>query len=142
MKRTSQNGQTLAEIVVALGIVLILLSGLVSGATSAVKTNSQTQKRSLAVTYSQEALELSRKLRDEDWDSFQARSGLWCLNKDGVWTQGAPSCPVNIDSFYTRGVTFTWNEAGSRMEVVATVSWPDGGSTHQSQLTTFFTQWQ
>lgn len=138
----AQKGQTLAEIVVALGIVLILLSGLVAGATSAVKTNSQTQKRSLAISYSQEALELSRKLRDEDWTSFQSKSGLWCLDKSGVWTQGALSCAVNIDNFYTRGVTFTWNEAGSRMEVVATVSWPDSGSTHQSTLTTFFTQWQ
>lgn len=137
-----QRGQIMAEIVVALGIVLFLVSGLIVGATSAVRTNDQSRMRSLAIGYAQEALELTRKLRDSDWDTFQVKNGLWCLDKAGNWTQAVLTCPVNIDSIFTRGVTFSWNAAVLRMDVIALVNWQDGGSTHESKLTTFFTQWQ
>ena len=132
----------MAEIVVALGIVIVLISGLIVGATSAVRTNDQSRLRSLAVGYVQEALELTRKLRDESWDTFQVKNGLWCLDKAGVWTQAVVTCPSNIDSVFTRGVTFSWNAGALRMDITARVSWQDGAATHQSSLITFFTQWQ
>lgn len=139
---SAQRGQIMAEIVVALGIALFLVSGLIVGATSAVRTNDQSRMRSKAVGYAQEALELTRKLRDSDWDTFQAKNGLWCLDKAGNWAQAVLTCPVNIDSIFTRGVTFSWNADVLRMDATARVSWQDGGSTHESKLTTFFTQWQ
>lgn len=138
----AQKGQTLAEIVVALGVVLLLVSGLVVGGTSAIKASDQSRLRSLAVSYAQEGVELTRKLRDNDWETFQNRSGLWCLDKAGSWSSAVSTCPVNIDTTFTRMVTFSWNAGALRMEVVSQVSWQDGASTHQSTLTTFFTQWQ
>lgn len=135
-------GQTLAEIVVALGIILLIISALIVGGTAAIKSSDQNRLRTLAVGYAQEALEITRKLRDEDWTSFQAKSGLWCLDKAGVWTQAVAECPANIDNAFTRSVTFTWNTALSRMDVVTTLRWQDGAATHQTILTTFFTQWQ
>lgn len=137
----NERGQTLAEIVVAIGIVVLLVSGLIVGTTASVRTAGEARLRSLAVKYSQEALELTRQLRDSDWDAFQAYSGLWCLDKGGVWTS-ASLCPVNIDNTFTRGVTFSWNGSANRMEVTASVTWQDGGTTHKSDLLTYFTKWQ
>jgi len=121
---------------------LLLITGLIAGTTSALRTSDEGRTRTLAIHYAQEALELTRKLRDTDWVLFQGRSGLWCLDKAGSWTQGGTLCPVNIDTIYTRGVTFAWNSASQRMEVTATVSWQDGEVTRQTELTTYFTQWQ
>ncbi|OGG23681.1 hypothetical protein A3A79_00535 [Candidatus Gottesmanbacteria bacterium RIFCSPLOWO2_01_FULL_43_11b] len=137
----NQKGQTLAEIVVALGIVLLLVTGLIGGGTTAIRTSDQSRLRSLAVSYNQEAIELTRKLRDENWTEFHDMTGLWCLDKDGVWTQAITACPINIDNTFTRAVTFSWNETNLRMDIVSVVSWQDGGATHQSTLTTFFTEW-
>lgn len=142
MKHTFARGQTLAEIVVALGIVLILVTGLIVGGTSAVRTSDQGRMRSKAIQYAQEGIELTRKLRDESWTTFQARSGLWCLDGSGVWTQAVGVCPVNINSTFTRGVTFAWNAAALRMEITMTVTWQDGSATHKSELVTYFTEWQ
>ncbi len=138
--RPSQSGQTLAEIVVALAIVILLVVGLIVGTTSSVRSTDQGRMRSLAVKYNQEALELVRQKRDSDWDVFAAYSGLWCIDKEGVWSQ-ASLCPANIDNTFTRSVVFTWNAGASRMDIVATVSWPDGATVHKSELVTFFTQW-
>lgn len=137
-----ESGQTLVEIVISLGIVLLLIAGLIVSTTAAVHTSDQDRVRSQSVQYAQEGLELTRELRDSNWSTFQARSGLWCLDKTNTWTQGGISCPVNINNFFSRGVTFTWNSGASRMEITSTVSWQDGSAIHQSQLTTYFTQWQ
>ncbi len=138
----AEKGQTLVEIVISLGIVLLLVAGLIVATTSAIHISDQGRLRSLAIQYAQEGLELSRQLRDSNWGTFQAKSGLWCLDKADAWTPAGVSCLVNIDNTFTRGVTFTWNGAASRMEVTSTVSWQDESTTHQSQLTTYFTQWQ
>lgn len=141
-----QLGQTLVEVVVALGIVVLLVTGLIAGATSAIHGSDQSRVRSLAIIYAQEALELSRQLRDNNWSSFQAKNGLWCLDKGGNWSDGGGVCSVNIGTTFTRSVTFLWvsdpDPTKEHMNVTTIVSWQDGSVTRQTQLTTYFTQWQ
>ncbi len=139
---TKQRGQSLIEVVVAVGVVVILVTGLIVGTTSALKTSQYGRTKSQAIKYAQEGMELTRQLRNNGWTTFAGRSGLWCLDKVGGWTQGAGTCPVNIDNLFTRSATFTWNVASSRMEVTVNVSWSDGGGLHDTQLTTYFTQWK
>lgn len=139
---TKQQGQSLVEVVVAVGVVVILVTGLIVGTTSALKTSQYGRSKSQAIKYAQEAMELTRQLRNNGWATFAARSGLWCLDKVGAWIQGAGTCPLNIDNLFTRSATFTWNVGSSRMEVVVNVSWSDGGGLHNTQLTTYFTQWK
>lgn len=140
--RVFSSGQTLAEVVVAMGVVILLVTGIIAGGTSAIRTSDQGRIRSLAVKYSQESLELARELRDTDWSSFQAKNGLWCLDKNNTWSVGGAICSINIDNTFTRSVTFTWNAASQRMEVTTTVTWQDGSVARTSQLTTYFTKWQ
>ena len=108
-----QRGQTLVEIVVAIGVVLLLVTGLVAGATVTIKSAQYGRSKTLAVRYSQEALEKARSLRDTGWETFVAYgspAGLtWCLDKAGSWTQ-ASACSANIDNIYTRSVVFVWQD--------------------------------
>ena len=135
-------GQSLIEAGVAVGVVIILVTGLIVGTTSALKSSQFGRTKALTIKYTQEGIELTRRLRNSGWAVFSARSGLWCLDKVGNWTQASPSCSVNIDNLFTRGVTFNWDSANERMIVTVNVSWDSGSTTHDTQLVTYFTQWR
>ncbi len=139
----SPEGQTLIEVVIAVGVVILLVTGLIVGSTSSLKGGQFSTNSSKALKYAQELLEITRTLRDNSWSTFASRSGLWCLDESGVWTQAqAGVCPVNVGGIFTRGATFTWDGANNRMKVDVIVSWIDGSGTHNSGLVTYFTQWQ
>ena len=141
-----QLGQTLAEVVVAIGVVVLLVTGLIFGTSVTLKASQYGKARSQAVQYAQEAIEITRSLRDSGWTTFFTYGGVtplsWCLDKAGVWTAMSGSCSANIDSFYTRQVTLTWIEIDSKMKVDVVVSWIDGNKTFTVPVTTYFTQWK
>lgn len=139
-----QSGQTLAEVVVAIGVVVLLVTGLIIGTSVSLKASQYGKARSQAVQYATEAVEVSRNLRDSGWTSFFAYGGVtpisWCLDKSGVWTAMSGSCSANIDNFYTRQVTFTWDDPRMKTDVV--VSWTDGNKIYTVPISTYFTQWK
>ena len=139
----SQNGQSLVEVVVAVGVVILLVTGLIVGTTSSIRGSEFSTYKSRALKYAQEAIEITRGMRDTSWASLAAKSGVWCLDKAGVWSQpGGATCTTNIDGFFTRSVTFTWDAVNNRMTADATVTWSDGSGTHTSELVTYFTEWR
>lgn len=147
MKHIRQHGQSMVEIIIVIGIVLIIVTGLVVASTAALKGTRFTSTKSPATKYAQEGLELARKLRDTSWSAFFVKKdetgGLWCLNESGQWSGASGSvtnCANNVAGIYTRSVTFTWD--GARMRIMATVSWIDGATTHKSELITYLTQWK
>ncbi|MBI5620308.1 hypothetical protein HY949_00840 [Candidatus Gottesmanbacteria bacterium] len=139
-----QSGQTLAEVVVAIGVVVLLVTGLIFGTSVTLKASQYGKARSQAVQYAQEGVEITRALRDSGWTGFLAYGGVtplsWCLDKSGVWTAMSGSCTPNIDAFYTRQVTFTWADPNMKADV--TVSWQDGNKSYSVPITTYFTQWK
>ncbi|MBI2404697.1 hypothetical protein HYV22_00780 [Candidatus Gottesmanbacteria bacterium] len=139
----NNRGQSLIEVVVAVGVVILLVTGLIVGSTTSIKGSEFSTYKSRGLKYAQEAMETTRNMRDTSWASLATKSGLWCLDKAGTWSQPqGPSCDVNMDDFYTRSVTFAWEEGNTRMKVEAIVTWQDSGGTHTSTLTTYFTQWR
>lgn len=142
MKTHTQQGQSLVEIIVAVGVVILLVMGIVVATTTSLRSGQRGKDKSLAVKYAQEGIELVRDLRNQGWIDFQSRDGLWCLAKDGTWTKSLGTCDANIDNLYTRGVTFGWDAGNSRMNVVVVVSWSDGDIPRDVKLETFLTQWQ
>ncbi len=135
-------GQSLIEMTVIVAAVLLLVTGLIAGTTTSLKSSQYGRFKSRAVKFAQEGIELTRKFRSDGWSSFQARSGLWCLDGSSQWVQADPECPVNIDNTFTRTVNFVWDTTNERMEVTVTVSWNEGGTPVASQLVTYFTHWQ
>lgn len=139
--KKSTRGQTLAEVVVAIGVVVLLVTGLVVGTSVTLKASQYGKARSQAVQYAQEAVEMVRSVRDSGWSNIVTYSGTTqCLNKAGQWTVKSGLCGYTIDSFYTREVSFTWNDP--KMKVDVSVSWIDGNKTYTVPITTYFTQWK
>jgi len=134
------KGQSIIEIIIVFGIAFLLLAGLVTGVTLSIKNVQFARNKSQAVKYAQEGLEIARSLRDQDWTSFTAKTGILCLNKAGSWSSG--SCVKNIDNFFTRSVDFKWNVTFDQAEVTVIVSWTEGNLTHQSQLVSYLTKWR
>lgn len=138
-----QSGQTLVEVIVAIGVVVLLVMGLIVSTSVSLKASQYGKMRSLGTQYANEAIEVARNLRDSGWSTFLVDYGgfSWCLNKAGEWSKmvGA-SCMPNIDSIYARVVTFTWNDP--RMNVDVSVSWVDGAKTYSATLSTYLTQWK
>lgn len=141
-----RSGQTLLELVLALGVIAVVLTGLVSAVTASLRYSQSSQYRSRGVKYAQEGLELARKLRDANtWDTFSTYSGTgtrsWCLSEAGAWTVSDGSgCPITAGSTFWRTVTFTWNDP--IMDVESAVSWADRSSSSQVTFRTYLSQWR
>lgn len=147
MKRYTphESGQTLLEIVVALGVIAVVLTGLVTAVTASLRYGQASKFRSQGVKFAQEGLELTRKLRDTSlWTDFLAYSdggGEWCLDQAGAWTvSGGTGCPMTNGSTFWRTVTFTIN--GSVVDVTSEVSWGERNPSSTVSLRTFFSDWR
>jgi Tfp pilus assembly protein PilV len=139
------SGQALVESLVTLGLVVVLVTGLLSLTAKSLSAGQFSKYKSTAVGYASDALEIVRKERDTGWFAFYAKAtgggNTWCLSDTGVWTAAVGSCPVNVNSFYIRSVTYTTSGA-TKVIIDATVSWADGSTTHSTALRTYLTQWK
>ncbi len=138
--RRRQAGQSIVEAIVVVVIVVILVTGLVAGTTTSLKSSRSGKIKSQAIQYAQEGIELARALRDQGWTAFRAKTGDWCLTKEGEWRSAGPDCPRDIDETFARRVIFRWDDP--RMIVTVRVSWIDETGDRSVESTTYFTQWK
>ena len=128
--RKSEIGQSLLEVMVALAVSTLVLTSLVSAVVVSVRNARFAKNQSLATKYAQEGIEKVRIYRDQNaWSDFDEPT---C---ESVPLAALPS-PLN------RSIGCTPQVGGDRMEVTVTVSWTEAGRTHQSQLTTYLTEWE
>ncbi len=140
--RTSQRGSTLLEVVVTIGVVALLVTGLVAATTNSVGKTRGSRVRSQAIAYAQQGIELARKDRDTASAGFFTKSGLYCLGDDKLFTAAATCTPNVSSNFYTRTAQFAWQAAQSVMKVTVTVSWQEGSQVQSANLVTYFSQWK
>lgn len=144
--RRIQSGQSLIEAVVAVGLVVVIATALISATTAGLKSGQSGKLRSKAVVLAQDGLELARKLRDSNWVVFEsygtAPNNIKCLDSVGAWSTQSGSCPFDIDNNYARTVTFTWDNPNSRMKAGSVVSWNERSQVKSVTLTTYFTDWR
>lgn len=137
------KGQTLVEVVVVIGVVVLLVTGLISGTTASLKSAQSGRIRSQAVSYAQEAQEVVRSIRDRSWSIFSAYSGSYCMGMDLSLTPSAGACGVNItggEHSFSREVTFNWQDP--KMVVTSIVSFVEGETTKNVTLVTYLTKWK
>lgn len=141
-----QSGQTLIEIVIAIGAVALVVTALVSAVSASLRFSESSRMRSRAVKLAQESMEITRALRDTtSWTSFSAYAsgnGNWCLDSTNTWSAADASgtCPISSGNPIWRSVHFTWNDPV--MEVTTNVSWGEHQSVSTVTLKTYFTQWK
>jgi type II secretory pathway pseudopilin PulG len=166
LKVLSENfGQMLVEVVVVLGVVVLLVTGIISGVTYSLKASQNARARSLAIKYVQQGMETARQDRENSWYAFKNLTGssiTYCLGSNDTTFTAVPNlltitsdpvtdCAGNVHDpslkfALTRYATFTWQPDGNnpvdKMRVTVTVNWNESGTQRKSQASSDFTQWR
>jgi len=149
---TYQAGQSLVEMVVVIGVVVLLAVGIIAGTTASLSATQNAQTRSNALKFASEGIERTRELRDAGWNEFAALGefeSTYCVGDDGEFTLAATSCTSpNIEDRYIRAITLALVPAGDeypaeKMSVRVAVSWEGTTQLGNSvELVTYLTQWR
>lgn len=146
-----QQGQSLLEMIVIVGMVVLLVTGIVAGTTVALSRSETSRVRSEALSLAQAGIELTREMRDSGWDAFALHGSsetTYCVGSDGMW--GPSPCAVpNIDNKFTRSITLhiipipETAPPMEEMKVISRVVWGDTTNPSNAvQLTTYLTEWK
>lgn len=137
------QGASFVEAIIVVAIVSIVVTGLIAGTIGSLRTTNVANARTVAAGYAREGIELARSLRNNSWyDFYSRRDQTWCVEKFGTWTALSGSCAVNVDNFYTRSISLSWDAGTSTMNVAVFVTWPDSGGVRTSELRTQLTRWR
>lgn len=125
-----KNGQSLIEVLAAMAVAVIIISGLVGAVIVAVRNAQFAKNQALATSYANEGMENTRQQRDENWDNFWSKAGT---------TVGPTQIGTTV---FTKTINYDDVSGGTndKMRVTVTVSWIDSSGTHKSQLVSFFTK--
>jgi Tfp pilus assembly protein PilV len=134
------SGQTLIEVVVALGIAVTIISAVVSVVLSSLRSTEFSRTQNQATLLAQEGIEVVRQIRNTSYSTFQALNGTYCLGKNATTLQ--PGCSLttpNVDT-YVRSVIIKQQTTPSQLgdcaqftaSVSASVKWTDGSCSNSS----------
>lgn len=142
----SRRGSTLIEVLVAILIMAIVLTGLSAALTYSLKNSAQADYRQIATRQAQDVIEILRKERSEmGWTDFEAAfvdATSYCVGTNQIsfndpttareFTTG--TCPGNVviaqsPVALTRSFTRIGNTADTTLvRVQVNVTWNDGSS--------------
>lgn len=152
-KKTLQKGELLIEALVAMAIVGVIITGIVSSLVYSINNANTAKDQNTATSYAQEGLDIARNLKDSDFTTFSALGGYYYLPKDyTTLDSGNPAVP--IDGRFTRQVYV--NQSGKDKSgvqkctnspsafVASVVTWSDtrcrsGSDCHKVELNSCFT---
>ena len=143
----NQRGQSLFEVVLALGLITTICVGIVSLAVFSIRNATFSKNKTLAGRYVQEATEWLRSERDTDFGLFEthAQASIWCLsglNWDKIGVCGESD--VILGTSLLRDVNFSINLISGKTVIEASVkvSWYDAQGAHEVRSTTSFSDWR
>lgn len=135
------KGQSLYEVVIALGIISLILVTSISLSTSSVRNTSFARNDSLATKYAQEGTEYLRQQRDSSWDSFAGQANGVKKSLGNLSWPPTGSCNIPQATHFCRSITLT--RAGTdTINALIEVSWDDGQGTHGVRSATTYTRWR
>jgi type II secretory pathway pseudopilin PulG len=128
------KGQTLIEMVVALGIACIIIIAITAAVISALSGVQFSKNQNLATQYAQEGMEFMHQLRDADYAAFVAKSrnDAYCLGSDRALGADLNTCKTtpNIGTSLIRTVVIKDRDCDNNLtKVSVSVSWRDGKCT-------------
>lgn len=151
--KNAQNGQSLLEALIGLGVAVVIASAITIAVISSLSNAQFTKNQGLAAQYAQEGIETVRKIRTTDYDTFsKLAKGHYCLAKNSseLALRGASLiCDQNVDNF-VREVEINTDNANKcdfdttkAVEVQVSVFWTDSDCRdtaspfcHKAQSTT------
>lgn len=140
------KGQSLVEVIVAVGAMSLLLVALLSLVSLSLRNSRLARDRAQAVALAQEGVELLRAYRDYAWSELVSLSNGTNYNLPENWvvedglSQGCIS-ERQINNRFWRCVRLSLPQAGE-VEVNANVSWPEGSQVFSAAQVTQLTLWE
>lgn len=136
--KKTENGQSLLEVITAVGVTVLVLVALVRLTTVSIRNAAFARNQAKATKLAGEVREKIRAYRETNsWDDFTAN----CENKGAIdYTDVAPFT-ASIDG-YQPGTTSDCASTIDECEVLIKVTWTDGLGDHGSELVTRFTNWR
>lgn len=147
----NQEGQSLFELVMAIGVCALIAVGVVSIANNSIQNSTYSKDQSIASSYAQEATEWLREQRDANISTFISNSSIngtyWCLLSEPLsgWpSSGACTSAQTINGMFTRQVKLVTTTVSTKTQIEAdvTVSWTDAKGIHQVTNSTNFSDWR
>jgi len=143
-------GQSMVEVVVVVGIVVLLITGLVSVTTATLRFSQMSKSRTQALQYAKEGLEVVRIVKEAKWDDIPtSASTKYCLAKgqQNLGNAVLGVCPMDIDNMFSRTVVFSDEGTSCTVatfcrKVTVTVSFTEQGQNRSVILTSYITNWR
>lgn len=132
----NKKGISLIEILIVVAIILITLTSLLGVAVFSLKLSTLVKNTTIAVNLAQEAVEVTRSIRDSDWNKItNGNHGL--TNTGGYWDFAGTE---NIINGFTRTVLIEDVQPvdPETRKVIVTVSWEN----KKIEIITYFTNWK
>ena len=149
MGRKYLLGQTLLEAVVAISLVTLILSAIVSAINFSLSNTQYARNKALATKYAQEVVEWLRQQRESlGWSDFYNQATdtqrVYCLNSLASWPVSGSCAGGSVISgtSMTRQATLDGNAGNrDRVSINILITWPQGSRTASVELDTYLTQW-
>ncbi len=129
------NGQTLIEVIVAVAVISLVLTGIVIAVTSGLKTSRISRERFEARRIVDSELEDIRSERNNDPGSF------FVSENAGDTIEVGPDVVEGNSTSYEKTVTYDYAADGREVEVTVAVEW-GGEESYSVSQTTILTLWQ
>jgi len=160
MKRY-ESGQTLIEIILALSVVVLIITGITFAVTSSIKNATFSKNQNLATQYAQQGMEIVRAIRDRSWTAFFSLADVnYCLSKDSQeltvrpgsyctsdgTKAGTPNVGIFVREIRIQPSNPNCSPGGANVKATVSVAWEDSKCTspanpfcHKVQLVSCFT---
>ncbi|MFH1611706.1 MAG: prepilin-type N-terminal cleavage/methylation domain-containing protein [bacterium] len=154
--KNNQKGFTVVEVIVGLSILSIAFLGFLSLARFNFIIQEQGNKKIEAINIANEAIEIIRGIRNEDWNNIATLTvdTDYYLTIMGEEWNLVTTDPGVINDIYTRRIRFgnTYRDANDNIsasgsldsgtkKIEAIIEWNDKGITRQLLLDTYLTNW-
>jgi Tfp pilus assembly protein PilV len=139
----------MVEAVVAVGIAILLITGLVAATTSTLRFGQMSKDRTQALQYVKEGLEVVRIIKDANWNDIPQTPIKYCLSKgqQDLGEEVSGDCPSDIDNMFSRTVFISddgisCTAATFCRKVTVTVSFEEQEQNRSVSLTSYITNWR
>jgi len=127
------DGQSLIEIIFALVILSIILTGVVKIVVVSLKNAEFSRYQSVALNLAQTKMEQLRSDRDSSsWTAFKEKY----INSSPLIESG-----LGLEGIFQRKTSFL-AEGNDKVKIIIEVSWDDSRGTHISSISGYLTKWQ
>jgi len=132
-------GQSLVEVVIAVGAMSVLLVALLSLMSLSLRNSRLAKDRARAVASASQGVELMRAYRDSNWNEFLIKANTTNYSLPVGWVVGVDLIAI-CGAADERCVQLS--QVGDQVEVKVSVAWTEGSQTFSTNQVTQLSLWE